>query len=289
MPDAAPAPVGSATFLWRVWDAAASDRISLTAAGCAFYATLALFPALSLVVALFGTFLDASALEPQLETLRQLLPQESYELIADRLHDLIVSERRASGFGVLLSGLVALWSSGAGIRALLAALNMAWGDAEARGFVHFQLLSLGLTIAAMLVAASSVAVLVLMPPALSLLGVPQIDALYWQALSLAAVLAVAFLGIVILYRVGPAAGNQPWRRIVPGAAIATLIWAVVSGGFSLYVGNIADYDRMYGPLGAAVGLLMWFFVSIYVVLLGAEVNVVLEHRDQEKARADGVG
>jgi len=287
--DAAPSIHPSPSLARRVWDAAASDRISLTAAGCAFYAMLALFPALSLVVSIYGSLLDVRTLEPQIESLRRLLPEETFELIATRLHDLVSAERRGLGWGAIVSGLIALWSAGAGIRAMLAALNMAWSATEARGFIYFHALSLGLTVAAMLVAATAIALLVLLPPALAFLGVPPLDALYWQGASLGLTLAFVFLGIVIVYRVGPVGGGQRWRRIVPGAAIATMIWAFASAAFSLYVGSIADYDRMYGTLGAAVGLLMWFYVSIYVVLLGAEVNVAITQRDAERAHPDGRG
>lgn len=287
--DAAPAQHHPPSLARQVWDAAASDRISLTAAGCAFYAMLALFPALSLVVSLYGTLLDVRTLEPQIEILRRLLPTETFELIAARLHDLVAAERRGLGWGAVVSGSIALWSAAAGIRSLLAALNMAWSTTDSRGFFHFHALSIGLTLAAMLVAATAIALLVLMPPALAFLGVPPLDALYWQGASLGVTLAFVFLGIVMVYRIGPAGGGQRWRRIVPGAAIATLIWAFASAAFSLYVARIADYDRMYGTLGAAVGLLMWFYVSIYVVLLGAEVNVAVSRQGAKRTMVDARG
>lgn len=287
--DAAPALLHPHSLSRQVWDAAASDRISLTAAGCAFYAMLALFPALSLVVSLYGTLLDVRTLEPQIEILRRLLPEETFELIAARLHDLVAEERRGLGWGAVVSGSIALWSAAAGVRAMLAALNMAWSTTEVRGFIHFHVLALGLTFASMLVAATAIALLVVMPPALAFLGVPPLDALYWQGASLGLTLAFVFLGIVVVYRVGPSGGGQRWRRIVPGAAIATLIWAFASAAFSLYVGRIADYDRMYGTLGATVGLLMWFYVSIYVVLLGAEVNVAMSRRGAEQTSLVGNG
>ncbi|HEY4252779.1 MAG TPA: YihY/virulence factor BrkB family protein [Roseomonas sp.] len=266
------------TVARRVWIAAGSDRISLTAAGCAFYAMLALFPALSLVVSIYGAvFFDARTLEPQLDVLRRLLPPETYELIADRLHSLVSANTPGLGWGAAISVLVAFWSAGAGIRSLLSALNMAYGETERRGFLHFQALSLGITLAAMLVTAAAIALLVLAPTILHLLGAPRLHALALQGASLGTLLVVVFTGILVVYRFGPA-GHRIWRRRLPGAAIATLIWAIASAAFSLYVSHLANYDSMYGPLGTAIGLLMWFYVSIYVVLLGAEVNVALDRR-----------
>lgn len=260
-----------------VWDAAGSDRISLTSAGCAFYAMLALFPALSLVVSIYGAAFDARALEPQLEVLRRLLPPETYDLIAERLHMLISADRSGLGWGAVISMLVTFWSASAGIRSLLGALNMAYGETEVRGFLHFHLLALGITLAAMLVAAIAIAALVLAPTILHLLGAPPLHALALQGASLGMLLVMVFVGILVIYRFGPV-GHRVWRRRVPGALIATLIWAVASAAFSLYVSHIANYSSMYGPLGTAIGLLMWFYVSIYVVLLGAEVNVALDRR-----------
>lgn len=261
----------------RVWDAAGTDRISLTSAGCAFYAMLALFPALSLVVSIYGAVFDVRTLEPQLEVLRRLLPPETYELIADRLHTLVSANRTGLGWGAIFSILVAFWSASAGIRSLLGALNMTYGEIERRGFLHFNLLALGITLAAMLVTAAAIAALVLAPTILHLLGAPPLHALALQGASLGTLLVVVFAGILVVYRFGPA-GHRVWRRRLPGAVIATLIWAVASAAFSLYVSHLANYDNMYGPLGTAIGLLMWFYVSIYVVLLGAEVNVAIDRR-----------
>jgi membrane protein len=89
---------------------------------------------------------------------------------------------------------------------------------------------------------------------------------------------LVWLSLLAVYRVGPASRRLPIRRILPGALMATLLWAVGSAAFSLYVSDFATYDAMYGPLGATVGLLMWFYVSVYVVLLGAELNVALATR-----------
>jgi membrane protein len=261
----------------RVWDAAGTDRISLTSAGCAFYAMLALFPALSLVVSIYGAIFDARTLEPQLEVLRRLLPPETYDLIAERLHTLVSASRTGLGWGAAVSVLVAFWSAGSGIRSMLGALNMAYGETEVRGFFHFHLLALFITLSAMLVTAVAIAALVLAPTILHLLGAPPLHALALQGASLGMLLVVVFAGILVVYRFGPV-GHRVWRRRVPGAIVATLIWAIASAAFSLYVSHLANYDNMYGPLGTAIGLLMWFYVSVYVVLLGAEVNVALDRR-----------
>lgn len=275
---------GALAIARRVMREAASDRISLTAAGCAFYATLALFPAIFLLVLIYGMAFDSSTVEPQLEVLRELVPLETYTLIADRLHALVEQPRPAMNWGAIVSGGVAIWSASAGTRAMLGALNMAHKVAETRGFFHYHLLAIGITLAATVAATLAIASLVALPGVAALLGLPAPQAWTLRGMSLGTLLLFVFLGLLVVYRLGPSGRHPGIFWTLPGAIVATLIWAAASVGFTLYVSNFATYDLMYGPLGAAVALLMWFWVSVYVVLLGAELNVaLLELRASTKA------
>jgi membrane protein len=267
---------GAFAIARRVMREAASDRISLTAAGCAFYATLALFPAIFLLVLIYGMAFDRATVEPQLEILRELVPYETYDLIAARLHDLIEQPRPAMSWGAIVSGAVAIWSASAGTRAMLGALNMAHDVAETRGFLHYHLLAIGITLSATVAATLAIASLVAVPGVAALLGLPSPQAWALRGLSMGTVLAFVFLGLIVVYRLGPSGEHPGLLWTLPGAVVATLIWALASFGFTLYVSNFATYDLMYGPLGAVVVLLMWFWVSVYVVLLGAELNVALQ-------------
>jgi membrane protein len=202
--------------------------------------------------------------EPQLEVLRELVPEETFEMIATRVHDLVEAPRPRLEWSAILSASIAIWSASAGTRATIGALNMAHHVEETRPFFRYHGLAIGLTLAATLAAVIAIAALVALPGILALFGLPALRALSLRGLSLLAV-----------YRLGPASRRLPLRRLLPGALMATLLWALGSAAFSLYVSDFATYDAMYGPLGATVGLLMWFYVSVYVVLLGAELNVAL--------------
>ncbi|WP_347544088.1 YihY/virulence factor BrkB family protein [Roseomonas sp. CAU 1739] len=259
----------------RVMQAAASDRISLTAAGCAFYAMLALFPGIFLLVLMYGLAFDSATVEPQLEILRELVPPETYDLIADRLHALVAQPRPAMNWGAIVSGGVAIWSASAGTRAMLGALNMAHAVLETRRFLHYHSLAIGITMAATLAATLAIASLVALPGVAALLGLPAPQAWALRGMSMSTVLLFVFAGLIVVYRLGPSGQHPGLIWTLPGAVVATLIWAAASFGFTLYVSNFATYDLMYGPLGAVVALLMWFWVSVYVVLLGAELNVAL--------------
>jgi membrane protein len=254
---------------------AMSDRVALTSAGCAFYAMLALFPSIFLLVLVYGLAFDAASVEPQLEVLAELVPEETFALISDRLKELVAQPKPRLEWGAILSGGVALWSASAGTRAMIRALNMAHGEPETRHFLLFHLLALGITLSITLATTLAIASLVALPGVVALFGLPAPQAWTLRGMSMAALLLLVFVGLVALYRLGPSGRHPGVLWTLPGAVVATLLWAAASAAFSLYVSNYAGYDLMYGPLGATVGLLMWFWVSVYVVLLGAELNVAL--------------
>jgi membrane protein len=259
----------------RMMREANSDRISLTAAGCAFYAMVALFPAIFLLVLVYGLAFDRETVEPQLEVLRELVPEETFELIAGRVHDLIELPRPRLEWGAILSGAVAIWSASAGTRAMIGALNMAHDVPETRGFLHYHLLAIGITLSITLAVVLAIASLVALPGVAALLGLPAPRAWALRGTSMGTLLLLVFLGLIVTYRLGPSGRHPGLLWTLPGAVVATLLWAAASAGFTLYVSNFAAYDLMYGPLGAVIALLMWFWVSVYVVLLGAELNVSL--------------
>jgi membrane protein len=266
---------GAGRVARRFLAGAMSDRVALTSAGCAFYAMLALFPSIFLLVLVYGLAFDAASVEPQLEVLGELVPEETFALISDRLKELVAQPRPRLEWGAIFSGGVALWSASAGTRAMIRALNMAHGEPETRHFLHFHLLALGITLSITLAATLAIASLVALPGVVALLGLPAPQAWALRGMSMGALLLLVFVGLVVLYRLGPSGRHPGLLWTLPGAVVATLLWAAASAAFSIYVSDFAGYDLMYGPLGATVGLLMWFWVSVYVVLLGSELNVAL--------------
>jgi membrane protein len=253
-----------------------SDKVSIVAAGCAFYATLALFPAISMLVFLYGLVFDPVTVEPQLSHLQRLLPPPVYTLIDDRVRQLVSQQHGSLTIGLAISTMVTLWSSATGTKSLLAGLNLAHGLPEERGFLRFQATAFGMTFCTIIAVVLAIAILVFLPAAISLIGLSEYQgSLIWMS-SLALLLGIIFLMLAVLFRFGPSRRPHSWRVVVPGAVVATVLWMVASTLFSLYVGRLASYDRTYGPLAAAVGVMMWLWVSVYVILLGAELNAELE-------------
>jgi membrane protein len=253
-----------------------SDKVSLVAAGCAFYATLALFPAISMLVFLYGLVFDPQTVEPQLSHLQEVLPPPVYALIDERVHQLVIQQHGSLTIGLVISTLFTLWSSATGTKSLLSGLNLAHGLTEERGFLSFQLVAFGMTLCTIIAVVLAIAILVFLPAAISLIGLSAYQGGLIWTISLALLVGVIFLMLTLLFRYGPAHQPHRLRAVMPGAVLSTILWMVASTLFSLYVGRLASYDRTYGPLAAAVGVMMWLWVSVYVVLLGAELNAELE-------------
>ena len=253
-----------------------SDRVALVAAGCAFYGTLALFPAISMLISLYGLVFDPATVEPQLATLQDLLPPSAFQLISDRVHELVAKPPGTLTTRLLISTGVALWSSATGTKSIISALNLAYEERERRSVLRFQLVAFAMTLMGLLGAVLGLGFVVALPAALAVLGFQGNTVVLVRGASLLLLVAFVLGSLSLLYRFGPSRKAARWAWITPGSILATVLWLLASALFSFYVGHLASYDVTYGPLGAVVGVMMWFFVTVYVVLLGAELNAELE-------------
>lgn len=272
-----------------------SDRVSLASAGCAFYAVLAMFPAISMLIALYGLLFDPRSVEAQLILLRDVLPRTAYDLISSRVHTLVEKPSGTLTFSFGISLAITLWSSSAGTKSLLSALNIAYEETEQRSFLRYQATALLMTLCGILGTGLAIALLVALPPIVTYLpqrlGLERVAAqlqvwLNFGSFALMLVFVVAALSL--LYRFGPSRRAPTWGWVSPGSILATGLWLIASLLFSYYVGHIASYDATYGPLGAIVGMMMWFYVTAFVVLVGAELNAELELQTAEDSTAGGI-
>jgi membrane protein len=275
-------------FLWRSFLAAghatASQRVSLVAAGCAFYATLALFPTITMLISFYGLVYNPATVQPQLQYLQTFMPPAAFALISDRIQSLVQAPARGLGLGFAVSLLLSFWSSSTGTKSILNALSLAYHEREERGIIQFQLVSLGMTLVAVIGAALAIGLLVFIPVALAFLGLPGNTKIIVNLLSLGAMVLFVLVALGLLYRFGPAGSNRIFYA--PGAGIATLLWLLVSWAFGFYVGHFAAYSATYGPLSTLIGLMMWFYLSAYVVLFGAEVNAAMDREWKREARRE---
>ena len=253
-----------------------TDRVALVAAGCAFYATLALFPAMSMLISVYGLLFDAQTVLPQLATLQDLLPPAAYTLIAERVTMLVAKPPGALGWSLLFSTAITLWSSASGAKSLIAALNLAYEEREHRSFLHYQALAFTITLCGILGSALGLGLLVALPAVLSVLGFASHQQTLIRIGSFLSLMIAVVSGLALLYRYAPDRRAPRWQWVTPGSLLATALWVVASALFSWYVATFSTYDAAYGPLGTGVAIMMWFYVTAYAVLLGAELNAELE-------------
>ncbi len=268
-------------ILWRVWAALDRDNVAIIAAGVAFYGMLAVFPAITSFVSIYGLLADPADVQAQFASLKGFIPAEAWTLMNTQLQAVASSGERGLGIGAAIGLVIALWSGGAGIRALMTALNIAYREIEKRSFVRFYGTAFLFTLAIVIIGLFSLGVIVAVPIALNLIELGAINAALVKITPWLVLAAVITIALGALYRYGPSRRSPKTRWVSPGAILATLLWLLSSMLFSFYVANFASYNQTYGSLGAVVILLMWFWISAYIVLLGAELNAEMEHQTSE--------
>ncbi|WP_428031786.1 YihY/virulence factor BrkB family protein [Ancylobacter sp.] len=265
-------------ILTRTFNEFLADRVLSLSAGVTFYTLLATFPALAAIVSLYGLFLDPASIRGQLEAASWLLPSGAIEVMRDQIVRLATTENSSLGWRFAFSLAAALWSANAATKAMIEALNIAYEEEERRSFLIFTLVTLGFTLAAVLFAVIALAAVVALPLVLDALYLPSgterlISVLRWPVLAV----VVAVL-VTVVYRFGPCRQRPKWRWASMGSAVAALLWLAMSAGFSWYVSHFASYEQTYGSLGAVIGFMVWIWLSVTVILLGAELNAEIEHQ-----------
>lgn len=274
---APPAPrPGWGRILGNVWAELDADHVSVMAAGVAFYSFLSIFPAMSALISTFGLVADPAIMEGRIANLAGVLPPAALHLISDQLETLIKAPQGKLGIGLVISLLLTFWSAMSGMGTLMQALTVAYEDKERRGIVAFYGQSAGLTIGAGVFALVSLLLIAVVPAVLDWLPFPDdwrngIAYVRWPILA-----ALVFIALVAIYRFAPSRETPRWWWFAPGTIAAVALWLVGSAGFSFYVTAFASYNKTYGSLGAVAVLLMWFYVSAYIILAGAELNAELE-------------
>lgn len=263
---------------WRVFRAIGEDRVLFTSAGATFYILLALVPTLNAFVSIYGLFNDASSVLRHVELLVGIVPPGAIEIVLDQLTRLSVQSTDSLGVSLLLSIVLALWSSSAGVKAMFQAMNIAYHEDERRSFIAFNGTALLFALAGAVSALLVIAVVLILPAIVAYL--PWSEGLEWIARICAYVAMglILSLGISALYRWGPSREQARWRWITPGSLLAVLMLAAGSVIFSWYVSNFSDDSATYGSLGAVIGLMIWLWISTTVVIVGAELNSEVEHQ-----------
>lgn len=262
----------------RVGHRIGEDNLTLVSAGIAFNAMFAVFPAMVLIVSIYGMFASPAEVSQHMKSLFATLPGDAASLIQSQLQAIASRASTTLSIGAAISLAVTLYSSAQGMSALASATNIAYHEPERRGFLKLLGIAILFTLGGMAGLLLLIGLAIAVPAVLRQLPIGPVAkqigfALNWLLLWLAAI-----FGVAVVYRFAPCRQNPRWRWVTLGSATAATVWLAGSALFAVYVQNFGSYGKTYGALGGVMMLLMWFYLGSFAVLLGAELNAEAEHQ-----------
>lgn len=262
----------------RVKNSLSRDNATLIAAGLAMYGLLAVFPALTATVALYGLFVSPAQVVQQISGFAYQMPPGVWDLLKTQLQDVASHQHSTLTASAIVGLVIALWSVSSGMSSLMTAANIAYGEREQRGFLHQTAIAVVMTIGAAIGVIVLVALAFAVPLVLSLLGTSPWLKIIAEGARWVLLWWFAVLGLAIVYRSAPAREPPRWRWVTRGSGIAASLWLIGTVLFTLYVRLFASYQKTYGALSGVVVLLMWFYLSSFLVVLGAAINAESERQ-----------
>lgn len=276
---------GFMNLLRRINEKQTTDHVYVIAAGVAFFGLFSIFPGLTSLITLYALVADPVEVQVQFAGMQEIMPYEAYRIISRQIEDIVTTPMGTLSMGFVISLLLTLWAASRGMRALIMALNVTYNVEETRGFIHLNLMALFLTICAILFIIVSLFFIVVVPPLLIIFDFFfEYQLLIFTSRWILLFLSTIF-GLSMIYRYAPDRNKRKWRWFSWGAVIATIFWLLGSYLFSYYVSNFGNYNEVYGSMGAVIILLMWFYLTAYLILIGAQLNAELEkeHTDPDIA------
>ncbi len=268
---------------WRifvnVYDIMSEKQISLIAAGVAFFGILGIFPGMAAVIAIFGLLADPMIVTDQFALLEGIVPDDAFHLIMGQLNRLLDAPTGTLGWATIASISLALWSSRAGVAALIGGLNTISGRPPRNGLWQVAV-SLTLTICLVMLATVALFAVFVLPLVIALLPMASDTVWLLTTIRLTTGLTALFLALGLIYRFGPAPSGERARWFTVGAVVVVLLWIMVSSGLSYYLENFSSYNEIYGSIGAVIGLLLWLYASAFLILFGAALNTQIHRKSK---------
>ena len=260
------------TLMMAVWTTATERHISLIAAGVAFFGMFALFPAIAAIIAIFGLLADPAIVVQQLELMREIIPEETYLLFVGQMGRLLAAQTGTLGWASGLSLMLALWAARAGVAGLMEGLNAIANRPARNGFKQI-VVALTLTITLVGLAITALIAVIVAPIVMAFAHIDPDTAWLLEVIRWLVALFVLYAALSLLYRFGPNQRGARLRWMTVGAGTAVILWIVASAGLSFYLGNFGNYNEVYGSIGAVIGMLLWLYITAYLILLGAALNL----------------
>ncbi|RKS80104.1 membrane protein [Motilibacter peucedani] len=265
----------------RAWKETKDDNISLLAAGVAFFAFLAIFPAVIAAVSIYGLVANPADVTDQVNNLLDSAPQATRDVVSTQLTNITSSSGGALSIGLVVSILGALWSASGGMGNLIKGINIAYDEQETRTFVKLRGLALALTLGAIVFVVVAVALIAVLPAVLHSAGLGVLAGVGIQVLRWVGLIVAVMVALAIVYRYAPDRDNAKFSWTSLGAVAAGLIWVVASVAFALYAQFSGSYSKTYGALAGVIILMMWLYITSFIVLFGAEVNAEAERQTRK--------
>jgi membrane protein len=273
-------------IVWRTYREMQSDRLLSIAGGVSFFVLLAIFPAITALVSAYGLFFSPSTIVNNLSLLNEVMPDNVLNIVHEQASRIASNNGGALSIGIVVGILVSLWSAMSGVKAMIDALNVIYEQKETRSFIKVNLAALAFTLAGFAAFLLAIASIIVLPLILSPIGLGSLTETLTRVIRWPVLLFVLLIGLAVLYRYGPDRRVARWQWVTVGSIFAAGTWMIVSFLFSWYLTSFANYNATYGSLGAAVGVMIWLWISNTVMLLGAELNAEIEH---QTARDSTVG
>jgi len=261
----------------RVSSQVVDQNVVILSAGIAFFAMLALFPALAAIVTTYALMADPADVAEHFATLSAVLPSDVASIIGRQLQ-MLTEQQQGLGLKLVLGLLFAIWSARRGVDALVRAVTVAYDEPETRGLVRLTMVTYVLTFGAVMLLVTTIALLVALPTALAWLPLSGSLSFLVHLGGWLLFFVVIMFALGVLYRHGPPRRAARVRWLSPGAFVATVLGLLGSAGFSVYVQSFGKFNETYGTLGAIIVLLLWFFLSAFSIVLGALLNAEMEHQ-----------
>lgn len=250
-------------------------RIGVLAAGIAYFATLAVFPAIAATVAIFSFVVSKSQLNMVFESIEMYLPADIAQLISTQL--MAALESPSSGIIIIIIGIfISLFSLSGAVSNVIKAINTIYETDETRKFIKLRLTSLAFIIGAGIIALAAVGLLVLNDNYLESIGIPGFIAGFIIVVRWVFIAALVSLGLSLFYRYAPNRRNPQWRWVTWGSAIAAVIWLLGTSLFFLYARYFAHFSQSYSVFAGIIVLMIWFNLTSFALLIGGEINFRLE-------------
>jgi membrane protein len=249
------------------------DRnLGLIAAGVAFYGLLAVFPGLGAAIAIWGFFSDPDVIRQGLGSVEEFIPHDAFIMLSNEVARIVSANAGTLGWASILSLGVGLYAAHNGVLALVSGLNAVHARDPHPGLWRYVIATI-LTFALIGLMLITLAAVVIVPTLLNWVPFGRLEAWLIKVIPTAALSLAVMIFLGMFYRWAPNQG--PGERaglLTPGAVVAAVLWAGASVAFSVYLGYFGTYNRIYGSIGAIIALLMWFWLSAYIILLGGVLN-----------------